>query len=267
MILPLQISKYDSFTGKHKLYLSTVEMGLIVSFIILLSFVPSLSLHVKPVVRRYYSPFFARSTVPRPELRSVIATPRLQRLYVAKEKIQLIEKEIDSEIEQILQKQIYRRNFDNSKPDLDSMPFFNPKPTDSFSAAIGAQGGAWYPGPAGAGIEGSRMLEGRASQEGLRRSQYLQTPSAQGEVRHTHTSTSAAQSLEARGIPRELSPTVQSTPDPSEEIDSEWNIQQINSGQVHGCFLSSLYRLASLQNVSKNLLYVLSLLERFSLAE
>ena len=104
------------------------------------------------VIPQYYLPYVLRSEVPRPVPRpiprSTIMSPELARLYAAKKQAIKIAKDIDSEIEHYVQNQLYRRTFDTNDMNF---PFFNPRPTNPLSAAIGAQGGVWFPGPSGAG--------------------------------------------------------------------------------------------------------------------
>lgn len=189
-------------------------------FVLLLCFVPSLSLYLGQIIPQYYSPYVLRSDIPKPVPRSAIADPDLSQLYAAKRQAMKIVKDIDSEIEHVLRDQLYRRNFDADDYDP-SFPFFNPRPTNGLSAAIGAQGGAWFPGPSGAGVEGSHMLEGRASQFGYRRAKASQTPSQSGLARTLQE----PQMILNQQFPRTFKPTsTQSTLDPSDEIDSELTV-------------------------------------------
>lgn len=174
------------------------------------------------VIPQYYLPYVLRSEVPRPVPRpiprSTIMSPELARLYAAKKQAIKIAKDIDSEIEHYVQNQLYRRTFDTNDMNF---PFFNPRPTNPLSAAIGAQGGVWFPGPSGAGVEGSRMLEGRANQvPPFRRAQASRTPSESRLARILQV----PQNVGNTQVPRTFTPTgTQSTPDPSDEINSLGN--------------------------------------------
>lgn len=181
---------------------------------LLLCFVPSLALYLGQIVPQYYSPYVLRSNIPKAVPRSVISSPELSRLYAAKKQAIKIAKDIDAEIEHVLQNQLYRRNFDSNDYDPNNFPFFNPVPTSPLSAAIGVQGGAWFPGPSGAGVEGSRMLEGHVG----RRAQASATPDLTGVARMLKGS----QMAHDKQFPRTFTPTAtQSTPDPSDEIASK----------------------------------------------
>lgn len=186
---------------------------------ILVSFVsPSLSLYLGQIIPQYFSPYVLRSDIPKPVPRSAIPDPELSRLYAAKRQAIKIAKDIDAEIEHVLQDQLYRRNFDSNQYDPNNLPFFNPSPTNPLSAAIGVQGGAWFPGPSGAGVEGSRMLEGHTSQFSVR--------SAQASRRQSQTGLTGMlqvpQMVRQEQFPRTFTPTAtRTTPDPSDEINSE----------------------------------------------
>ena len=193
---------------------SMTELQIVV---LLLCLVPCLSIYLGgQIVPQYYSPYVLRSDVPKPVPRSTAISPALARLYAAKKQAIMIAKDIDSEIEHVMQDQLYRRTFDTSDMDL---PFFNPRPTNPLSAAIGVQGGVWFPGPSGAGVEGSHMLEGRASQVlPFRRAQASRTPSQSGLPRTIQLPQTARDTL----VPRTFTPTaIQSTQDPSDEINSK----------------------------------------------
>lgn len=187
--------------------------------LVILAFMPpSDSFYLGHIIPQYFSPYVLHSDIPRPVPRSQIPNPELSRLYAAKRQAIKIVKDIDAEIERVLQNQLYRRNFDANQYDQNGLPFFNPSPTNPLSAAIGAQGGAWFPGPSGAGVEGSRMLEGHTSQFSVR--------SAQASRRQSQTGLTgmlqAAQMANDKQFTRTFTPTAtQSTPDPSDEINSE----------------------------------------------
>lgn len=172
----------------------------------------SLSLYLGQVVPQYYSLDVLRSNIPRTVPRSEIANPELSRLYAAKKQAIKIVKDIDAEIEHVLQDQLYRRTFDPNDPN--NFPFFNPIPTNPLSAAIGVQRGAWFPGPSGAGVVGSHMLEGHVS----RRAQASRTQGRTGLARILQ----GPPIVRVRQFPRTFTPTApQSTPDPSDEIASK----------------------------------------------
>lgn len=190
-------------------------MANLVIFALLLCFVPaSLSLYLGQVVPQYYSSDVLRPNIPRTVPRSEIANPELSRLYAAKKQAIKIVKDIDAEIEHVLQDQLYRRTFNPNDYDPNNFPFFNPVPTNPLSAAIGVQGGAWFPGPSGAGVVGSRMLEGHVS----RRAHASRTQDRTGLARILQ----APQIVRDKQFPRTFTPTAtQSTPDPSDEIASK----------------------------------------------
>ena len=214
---------YSSEKQRHLTYLCSMSTGKSYSMarlhilVILVSFVPpSLSVYLGQIIPKYYLPYVLRSDIPKPVPRSAIPNPELSRLYAAKRQAIKIAKDIDAEIEHVLQDQLYRRNFDASQYDPNNLPFFNPSPTNPLSAAIGVQGGAWFPGPSGAGVEGSRMLEGHTSQ----------FSSAQASRRQSQTGLTGMlqvpQMVHEKQFPRTFTPTAtQTTPDPSDEINSE----------------------------------------------
>lgn len=132
--------------------------------VVILLFVGSSVLGQPEIVPRYGSLEVTRSTIPKIFPRSLLTDPQLAQLLLARKQAIKIAKDVDSEIQTLLQEKAYRRTFGARDYNLDGQPFFNPNPANTLSAVIGAQAGSWFPGPSGAGIEGSRMLEGRASQ-------------------------------------------------------------------------------------------------------
>ena len=222
-----------------------------VCFVILLFCAPCLSLYLGQIVPQYYSPYVLRSAIPKPVPRTMTADSQLSRLLMARRQAIKIATDIEREIKTLLQNKVYRRTFNSQDLDLDSngFPFFNPKPANTLSAVIGVQGGAWYPGPSGAGIEGSRMLEGRASQFSVRRNQDARMPLQRGPgparsmlfpnplqrgPGPAPTMLQRAMAIKGRyaqmvqqGQAKEISTrtftptTPQTTPDPSDEVDSK----------------------------------------------
>ena len=205
-------------------------------FAIFLCIAPSLSLNLGQITPQYYIPdvLRPRSAIPKPVPRAIIADPQLSGLLMARKQAMKIEKDIDSEIEALLQDKTYRRTFDSQVYDSDGLPFFNPRPANTLSAVIGAQGGTWFPGPSGAGLEGSRMLEGRASQFSDRRTQDNQRAVERGQgplasmLQRTVALRGRYPQMVREGQPdkqinaRMFMPTrSQITPDPSDEISSK----------------------------------------------
>lgn len=131
---------------------------------VILLFVGSSVFGQPEMVPHYDSLEGTRSTIPKTFTRSLLTDPQLTQLLLARKQAIKIAKDVDSEIQTLLQEKAYRRTFQVPEYNLDGQPFFNPNPANTLSAVIGAQAGSWFPGPSGAGIEGSRMLEGRASQ-------------------------------------------------------------------------------------------------------
>lgn len=208
-------------------------MAILLCFAITFFVEPSLSLYLGHIVPWYNTPNFARSAITKPYPRSMIVDTQLSRLLIARKQAINIAKDIDSEIEALLQDKVYRRTFDAQDVDSNGLPFFNPRPSNSLSAVIGAQGGSWFPGPSGAGVEGSRMLEGRASRLSDRRTQDAQRPVRRepgpvlsmlqraAALRERYTQM-ARQSQTKEITTRTFTPTTsQSTPDPSDEIESK----------------------------------------------
>lgn len=133
------------------------------SVIVLFAIVGSAVLGQPEMVPQYGSLEGTRSTIPKIFTRSLLTDPQLAQLLLARKQAIKIAKDVDSEIQTLLQEKAYRRTFQVPDYNLDGQPFFNPNPANTLSAVIGAQAGSWFPGPSGAGIESSRMLEGRAS--------------------------------------------------------------------------------------------------------
>lgn len=133
------------------------------SVIVLFAIVGSAVLGQPEMVPQYGSLEGTRSTIPKIFTRSLLTDPQLAQLLLARKQAIKIAKDVDSEIQTLLQEKAYRRTFQVPDYNLDGQPFFNPNLANTLSAVIGAQAGSWFPGPSGAGIEGSRMLEGRAS--------------------------------------------------------------------------------------------------------
>ena len=203
---------------------------------ILLCIAPSLSLYLGQIIPQYYIPDVRpRSAILKPVPRSVIADPQLSGLLMARKQAMTIANDIDSTIEAILQDKTYRRTFDSQVYDSDGLPIFNPRPANTLSAVIGAQGGTWFPGPSGAGVEGSRMLEGRASQFSDRRTQDTQRAVERGQgplasmlqravaIRGRYSGQMIREGQPEKQInARMFMPTrSQITPDPSDEISSK----------------------------------------------
>lgn len=208
-------------------------MAKLPGLVILLCFAPSLSLYLGQIVPQYYSPDVVRSAISKPVPRAMISDPQLSRLFMARRQAIKIAKDIDSEIEHLLQEKVYRRTFDAQEYDENGFPIFNLRPASSFSAVIGVQGGAWFPGPSGAGVEGSRMLQGRASQFSVRTTQDASRP-VQRELEPDPRMLQRAMTMKERYAQmarqrqekqisaRTFTPTTpQTTPDPSDEIESK----------------------------------------------
>ncbi|XP_068753250.1 uncharacterized protein [Montipora capricornis] len=145
-------------------------MANILCFAVFLFVAQSVAMYVDQTAPQYQYQVI-RSAIPRPVPQPMIVDPHLAQLLLARKQAIRIEKDIDSEIKTLVQENAYRRTFEMPRYNLNGLPFFSPKPANTLSAVIGAQGGSWFPGPSGAGIEGSRMLEGRANQLNGRTSQ------------------------------------------------------------------------------------------------
>ena len=114
--------------------------------LVILAFMPpSDSFYLGHIIPQYFSPYVLRSDIPRPVPRSQIPNPELSRLYAAKRQAIKIVKDIDAEIERVLQNQLYRRNFDANQYDQNGLPFFNPSPTNPLNAANGDRREGWFP--------------------------------------------------------------------------------------------------------------------------
>ena len=105
---------------------------------VILLFVGSSVFGQPEMVPHYDSLEDTRSTIPKTFTRSLLTDPQLTQLLLARKQAIKIAKDVDSEIQTLLQEKAYRRTFQVPEYNLGGQPFFNPNPANTLSAVIGA---------------------------------------------------------------------------------------------------------------------------------